>query len=134
MSGLAIQQSSAMTWDFLKRLRDTTKMKIVVKGILAHEDAVLAADAGMDAIIVSNHGGRSEDSGRSTIDALPEIVEAVGGRMPILVEFGLSPRHRHRQGALRWVRRRRLRRAAIHLGSRCVRPAGRRARARIAAR
>src|SRR5437899_3842931 len=88
VSGLTNTQSSAMTWDFLKRLRDTTKMKIVLKGILAHEDAVLAADAGMDAIIVSNHGGRSEDSGRSTIDALPEIVEAVHGRMPILVDSG----------------------------------------------
>src|SRR5216110_2994125 len=88
VSGLTHTQSSAMTWDFLKRLRDTTKMKIVIKGILAHEDAVLAADAGIDAIIVSNHGARSEDSGRSTIDALPEIVEAVGGRMPILVDSG----------------------------------------------
>src|SRR5882762_6973769 len=88
VSGLTTTQSSAMTWDFLKRLRDTTKMKIVLKGILAHEDAVLAADAGMDAIIVSNHGGRSEDSGRSTIDALPEIVEAVHGRIPILVDSG----------------------------------------------
>src|SRR4051794_15283752 len=88
VSGLTNTQSSGMTWDFLKRLRDTTKMKIVLKGILAHEDAVLAADAGMDAIIVSNHGGRSEDSGRSTIDALPEIVEAVHGRIPILVDSG----------------------------------------------
>jgi isopentenyl diphosphate isomerase/L-lactate dehydrogenase-like FMN-dependent dehydrogenase len=88
ISGLSHTQSSSMTWDFLKRLRDTTKMKIVLKGVLAHEDAVLAADAGMDAIIVSNHGGRSEDSGRSTIDALPEIVEAVRGRMPILIDSG----------------------------------------------
>ena len=88
ITGLTNTQSSAMTWDFLKRLRDTTKMKIVIKGILAHEDATLAADAGIDAIIVSNHGARSEDSGRSTIDALPEIVEAVRGRMPILVDSG----------------------------------------------
>ena len=88
LSGLTNTQSSAMTWDFLKRLRDTTTMKIVIKGILAYEDAVLAADAGIDAIIVSNHGARSEDSGRSTIDALPEIVEAVNGRMPILVDSG----------------------------------------------
>src|SRR5712675_1526140 len=77
LSGLRNTQSSAMTWDFFKRLRDLTKMKIVIKGILAYEDAVLAADNGIDAIIVSNHGARSEDSGRSTIDALPEIVEAV---------------------------------------------------------
>src|SRR5204863_5111887 len=52
------------------------------------EDATLAAEAGIDAIIVSNHGARSEDSGRSTIDALPEIVEAVRGRMPVLVDSG----------------------------------------------
>ncbi len=88
LSGLTNTQSSAMTWDFMKRLRDLTKMKIVIKGILAYEDAVLAADAGIDAIIVSNHGARGEDSGRSTIDALPEIVDAVKGRMPILVDSG----------------------------------------------
>ncbi len=88
LSGLSNIQSSAMNWDFIKRLRDTTKMKMVLKGILAWEDAVLAADAGIDAIIVSNHGARSEDSGRSSIDALPEIVEAVKGRMPIFVDSG----------------------------------------------
>ena len=88
LTGLKNTQSSAMNWEFIKRLRETTKMKIVLKGILAYEDAVLAADAGIDGIIVSNHGGRSEDSGRSTIDALPEIVEAVKGRMPILVDSG----------------------------------------------
>src|SRR5438105_2744642 len=88
LSGLRHTQASAMTWDFLKRLRDTTKMKIVLKGILAHEDAVLAVENGMDGIIVSNHGARSEDSGRSTIDALPEILPAVKGRMPVLVDSG----------------------------------------------
>ena len=88
LEGLPHLQSSAMTWDFLKRLRDTTKMKIVLKGILAHEDAALALERGMDGIIVSNHGARSEDSGRSTIDALPEILEAVRGRMPVLVDSG----------------------------------------------
>jgi 4-hydroxymandelate oxidase len=88
LSGLRNIQSSAMTWDYLKRLRDITKMKVVIKGLLAWEDAKMAADAGYDAIIVSNHGARSEDSGRSTIDALPEIVEAVNGRMPILIDSG----------------------------------------------
>ncbi len=88
LSGLTNIQSSAMTWDFLKRLRDTTKMKIVIKGLLAHEDAKLAADNGFDGIIVSNHGARSEDSGRSTIDALPECIEAVGGRIPVIVDSG----------------------------------------------
>jgi 4-hydroxymandelate oxidase len=88
LSGLRNIQSSAMTWDYLKRLRDLTKMKVVIKGLLAWEDAKMAADAGYDAIIVSNHGARSEDSGRGTIDALPEIVEAVNGRMPILIDSG----------------------------------------------
>src|SRR5712671_480393 len=88
LTGLTNTQSSAMTWEFFKRMRDITKMKILAKGILAWEDAALAADAGLDGIIVSNHGARSEDSGRSTIDALPEIVEAVKGRIPILVDSG----------------------------------------------
>jgi 4-hydroxymandelate oxidase len=81
--------SANMTWDFVRRLRDTTRMKIVLKGIVAHEDAKLAAESGVvDAIIVSNHGGRGEDNGRSTIDALPEIVEAVNGRIPVLIDSG----------------------------------------------
>jgi isopentenyl diphosphate isomerase/L-lactate dehydrogenase-like FMN-dependent dehydrogenase len=88
LGGLTHLQSSTMNWDFIKRLRDATKMKIVLKGILAHEDATLAVENGMDGIIVSNHGARSEDSGRSTIDALPEILGAVKGRMPVLVDSG----------------------------------------------
>src|ERR1700720_2390467 len=63
-------------------------MKIVLKGILTHEDATLAADNGIDGIIVSNHGGRVVDSGRATIEVLPDVIEAVGGRMPVLVDSG----------------------------------------------
>jgi 4-hydroxymandelate oxidase len=88
LSGIRNTQSSNMTWDFFKRMRDHTKMKLLAKGILAWEDAVMAADAGLDGIIVSNHGARSEDAGRGTIDALSEIVEAVKGRIPILVDSG----------------------------------------------
>ena len=88
LSGLPNIQSSAMTWETIKRMRDATRMKLVLKGILAHEDAELAVKAGVDGIIVSNHGARSEDSGRSTIDALPEIIQAVNGRMPVLVDSG----------------------------------------------
>jgi isopentenyl diphosphate isomerase/L-lactate dehydrogenase-like FMN-dependent dehydrogenase len=88
LSGLTNTQSSSMSWDYIKRLRDVTGMKMLLKGILAHEDAALAVKAGLDGIIVSNHGARSEDSGRSTIDALPEIIEAVKGRMPVLVDSG----------------------------------------------
>ena len=88
VSKVASMQSANMTWDFIKRLRDTTSMKIVLKGILTAEDAALAAQHGVDGIIVSNHGGRGEDSGRGTIEALPEVVEAVKGRLPILVDSG----------------------------------------------
>jgi isopentenyl diphosphate isomerase/L-lactate dehydrogenase-like FMN-dependent dehydrogenase len=87
-SSLSTLQASSLTWDFMKRLRDATKMKILIKGVLASEDAKLAVSNGLDAIIVSNHGGRSEDAGRSTIDTLPEIVEVVGGRVPILIDSG----------------------------------------------
>jgi 4-hydroxymandelate oxidase len=77
-----------MTWDFIKRLRDTVRTKLVLKGILAPEDARLAVEHGIDAIVVSNHGGRAEDGSGSSIEALPEIVEAVAGRMPVLVDSG----------------------------------------------
>ena len=89
LSAMTSMESSNMTWDFIKRLRDITRMKIVIKGILAHEDATLCVQNGVDGLIVSNHGGRGEDSGRSTIDALPEIVDVVGGRIPVLVDGGI---------------------------------------------
>jgi isopentenyl diphosphate isomerase/L-lactate dehydrogenase-like FMN-dependent dehydrogenase len=76
-----------MSWDYIKRLRDQTKMKMVLKGIMTWEDAKLAAEAGIDGIIVSNHGGRSEDGGGSTIEALPEIMQ-VAGSMPVLIDSG----------------------------------------------
>ncbi len=88
VSGITNTGATNLTWDVVKRLRDTVKAKIVLKGILAHEDASLAVEHGVDGIIVSNHGGRAEDSGRATIDALPEILAAVGGRIPVLVDGG----------------------------------------------
>jgi 4-hydroxymandelate oxidase len=88
LSGLTNLQSANMTWDFVKRLRDATKMRIVLKGILTAEDAALAVQHGADGLIVSNHGGRGEDSGRATIDALPEVVDAVKGRILVLVDGG----------------------------------------------
>jgi 4-hydroxymandelate oxidase len=81
-------ESSNLNWDTVKRMRDITKMKIILKGIVTAEDADLAAQNGMDGILVSNHGGRGEDYGRSTIDALPEIITAVKGRMPVIVDSG----------------------------------------------
>jgi isopentenyl diphosphate isomerase/L-lactate dehydrogenase-like FMN-dependent dehydrogenase len=86
-AGLAVS-SSSLTWDFVRRLKDTTSMKLVLKGIETREDAQLCLDHGVDGIIVSNHGGRAEESGRATIDCLPEVVQAVGGRIPVLVDGG----------------------------------------------
>jgi isopentenyl diphosphate isomerase/L-lactate dehydrogenase-like FMN-dependent dehydrogenase len=88
LGGMSSTIVTNLTWDLIKRLRDTVKVKLVLKGILAFEDAKLAADAGIDAIVVSNHGGRVEDGVSATIDVLPEIVQAVDGRMPILVDSG----------------------------------------------
>jgi 4-hydroxymandelate oxidase len=88
VSGVAGLNAANLTWDSIKRLRETVNMKIVLKGILASEDAKLAADYGIDGIIVSNHSGRVIDSGRATIEVLPEIIEVVGGRMPVLVDSG----------------------------------------------
>jgi 4-hydroxymandelate oxidase len=76
-----------LTWDTIKRLRDTVKTKLVLKGILTSEDTKLATEAGIDAVIVSNHGGRVEDGVSATIDVLPEII-AASGAMPVLVDSG----------------------------------------------
>jgi len=88
LKGTASTAAANLTWDYVKRLRDSIAAKIVLKGILAPEDAKLAAEIGIDGVIVSNHGGRAEDGGGATIDALPDIVETVAGRMPILIDSG----------------------------------------------
>jgi isopentenyl diphosphate isomerase/L-lactate dehydrogenase-like FMN-dependent dehydrogenase len=82
-------ESSNLSWDTIKRMRDITRMKIVLKGIVSAGDADMAAQNGIDGILVSNHGGRGEDNGRSTIDALPEIIAAVNGRMPVIFDSGV---------------------------------------------
>jgi 4-hydroxymandelate oxidase len=81
-------ESSNLSWDTVKRMCDVSRMKIVLKGIITPEDAELSVQNGIDGILVSNHGGRGEDNGRSTIDALPEIVAAVKGRIPVLIDSG----------------------------------------------
>ncbi len=78
----------SLTWEFVQRLRDATDMRVVVKGIVRDDDARRCVEYGADAIVVSNHGGRAEGSGRSTIECLPEVVDAVGGRVPVLVDSG----------------------------------------------
>ena len=88
LAGVNTTGHTTLTWAFVKRLRDTVKTRLLVKGLMTSEDAKLAVDNGLDGIVVSNHGGRVDDSGRSTIDALPEIIEAVGGRLPVIVDSG----------------------------------------------
>jgi isopentenyl diphosphate isomerase/L-lactate dehydrogenase-like FMN-dependent dehydrogenase len=80
---------SNMSGDYLERVRKLVSVKFIVKGIVTAEDAMLAMQAGADAIVVSNHGGRNEESLRSTIDCLPEIVAAVGGRIPVFIDGGI---------------------------------------------
>jgi isopentenyl diphosphate isomerase/L-lactate dehydrogenase-like FMN-dependent dehydrogenase len=77
-----------LTWASLERLRQRWPGKLVIKGIVTREDAELAVKHGVDGLIVSNHGGRAEESGRATIDSLVEVVEGTRGRMPVLVDGG----------------------------------------------
>lgn len=88
LSGVRSVTLSDMKWDYIQRLKDVTTMKVVVKGIVTREDAALAVERGADGIVVSNHGGRAEESGRSAIECLPEVVDAVAGRVPVLVDSG----------------------------------------------
>jgi lactate 2-monooxygenase len=81
--------NASLTWDDLAWLLKQTKMPIMLKGILHAEDAKRALDAGMDAIIVSNHGGRQVDGEIAALDALPEVVKAVEGQMPVLFDSGI---------------------------------------------
>lgn len=78
-----------LTWDDLAWIREHAPLPVVVKGILTAEDARLAAEAGADGVVVSNHGGRQLDGVLASIEALPEVVDAVGGRIPVLLDGGI---------------------------------------------
>jgi isopentenyl diphosphate isomerase/L-lactate dehydrogenase-like FMN-dependent dehydrogenase len=82
-------QNPAMTWEFVDRLRKATSLKLFIKGIDGRDDARLAVEHGFDGILVSNHGGRSTETGRATIEALPEVVAEVGNRIPVFVDGGV---------------------------------------------
>ena len=79
----------ALTWDVIGRMKDATSMNVMVKGLETAEDADSAVRAGCDGIIVSNHGGRATDTGRGTIECLPEVIAAVRGRIPVMVDGGI---------------------------------------------
>ena len=74
---------------FLDRLRALVSVKLLVKGVVTGEDAALAVAHGVDGVIVSNHGGRNEETLRATLDCLPEVAAAVGGRVPVLLDGGV---------------------------------------------
>lgn len=83
------QLDASVTWKDIEWLRGVWKGKLIVKGVLSVEDALSAADAGADAVIVSNHGGRQLDGVAAAVDILPEIVAAAGGRLEILMDGGV---------------------------------------------
>ena len=79
----------AFGWDIFDWLRSITKLPLVLKGVLRADDAKRAVDAGLNGIVVSNHGARNLDTVLPTIEALPGITERVAGRIPVLVDGGI---------------------------------------------
>jgi isopentenyl diphosphate isomerase/L-lactate dehydrogenase-like FMN-dependent dehydrogenase len=103
---LRVVSNPALTWDDLAFLRRHTRLPILLKGILHPDDGRRAVECGMDGVIVSNHGGRQVDGAVAALDALPRVVEAVAGRVPVLFDSGI------RRGADVFK--------ALALGARCV--------------
>jgi (S)-2-hydroxy-acid oxidase len=89
LSKVTAVQPPNMNWDFVKRLRDTVAVKLLIKGIVTREDAQLAVEHGVDGLMVSNHGGRAEETLRPTIESLPEVIEGVAGKIPVIVDGGI---------------------------------------------
>ena len=83
------RHDAALTWDDVAWLRSLSPLPLVLKGIVTAEDTRLAVDAGVDAIVVSNHGGRQLDGAPATLDVLPEVVEAAEGRIEVLLDGGI---------------------------------------------
>ncbi|MBL8223090.1 MAG: alpha-hydroxy-acid oxidizing protein, partial [Bryobacterales bacterium] len=86
---VSIYSNPATTWSDLSFLRQNTKLPIILKGIMHSDDARKALDAGVNGIIVSNHGGRQTDGSIATLDALPKIAEVVQNRIPVLLDSGI---------------------------------------------
>jgi isopentenyl diphosphate isomerase/L-lactate dehydrogenase-like FMN-dependent dehydrogenase len=88
-AGVLRPATPSVTWQYLDWLRSGSKLPLVVKGILNGEDAEMAVKGGAQAIIVSNHGGRAYDGAVPTLIALPECVDAVGGKIPVFIDGGI---------------------------------------------
>jgi len=87
---VGMDYQAALSWTDVKRIKDKFRLPLILKGIATAEDAVIACDHGIDAVYVSNHGGRQLDHGRGTLDVLPEVVEAVKGRAAVVIDGGFS--------------------------------------------
>ncbi len=87
MQGVGLN-NPALVWNVIGRMKDVTNMNVIIKGIEAPEDAALAVANGADAVWVSNHGGRAVETGRGSIECLPDVVSAVNGRVPVIVDGG----------------------------------------------
>lgn len=85
----SIFSNTRLTWDDIAWLRSKTRLPIVLKGIVRGDDAARALDHGVDGILVSNHGGRQVDGAIATLEALPGVLEAVAGRLPVLLDSGI---------------------------------------------
>ena len=79
---------AALSWDHVKRYKDTHDLPLILKGIATAEDALIACEHGVDGVYVSNHGGRQLDHGRGSLDVLPEVVAAVASRATVIVDGG----------------------------------------------
>ena len=86
--GRSSMRNDSLSWDDLRALRKLWPHRLMVKGLLHPQDAAMAADCGADGVIVSNHGGRNLDTAISPIEALPDVVDAVGKRVTVLVDSG----------------------------------------------
>ncbi len=82
-------QRAHFNWEYIARLKGAVKMKVLLKGVVTREDAELAVKSGADGIIVSNHGGRAEESLRPSIESLPDVVAGAAGKIPVLVDGGI---------------------------------------------
>jgi len=82
-------QRAHFNWEYIAQLKSAVKMKVLLKGIVTREDAELAVKNGADGIVVSNHGGRAEESLRPSVESLPDVVAGAGGKIPVLVDGGI---------------------------------------------
>lgn len=82
------EYQAALSWDHVKRFKDLYDLPLILKGIATAEDAALAVEHGVEGVYVSNHGGRQLDHGRGSMDVLPEVLEAVGGRATVIIDGG----------------------------------------------